>query len=66
MPNSIFHPWAYMKRGTTLFRLTGAVTLGVSGGSEGDFRRVDASLMEEIDVFNDVIYAIRREKCSVR
>lgn len=55
-----------MKRGTTLFRLTGAVTLGVSGGSEGDFRRVDASLMEEIDVFNDVIYAIRREKCSVR
>jgi hypothetical protein len=43
--------------------------LGVSGGSEGDFRRVDASLMEEMDVFEDVsedvFCAVRDEKCSV-
>jgi hypothetical protein len=42
--------------------------LGVSGGSEGDFRRVDASLMEEMeemDMFEDVFCVVRDEKCSV-
>ena len=32
---------------------------------EGDFRRVDASLMEEMDVFEDVFCAVGGEKCSV-
>jgi len=30
-----------------------------------DFRRVDASLMEEMDVFEDVYCAVRDEKCSL-
>ena len=30
---------------------------------EGDFRRVDASLMEEMDVFEDVFCVVRDEKC---
>ena len=53
------------ERGTTLFPRTGAVMLGVSGGSEGDFRRVDASLIKKVDVFKDVFCAVRGEKCSV-
>jgi hypothetical protein len=32
---------------------------------EGDFRRVDASLMEEMDVFEGVCCVVRDEKCSV-
>lgn len=42
--------------------------LGVSGGSEGDFRRVDASLMEEMeemDLSEDVFCVARDEECSV-
>ena len=53
------------ERGTTLFPRTGAVMLCVSGGSEGDFRRVDASLMEEMVVLEDVFCAVRGKKCSV-
>lgn len=39
--------------------------LGVSGGSEGDFRRVDASLMGEMDVSEDIFCAVRNEEFSV-
>lgn len=45
---SIFRQAMYM-RGTTLFPHTGAVMLGVSGGSEGSFRGVDALLMEGME-----------------